>query len=87
MTNFNILVSAGFNSTDYFGVIILLLKFLEMIALRLKIQQMKDMLAAAKAKPAESPVRKALRLEAEALERQDAALQGGITHVIIRGEG
>ena len=45
------------------------------------------MLAAAKAKPAESPVKKALRLETEALERQVAALQGGITHVIIRGEG
>jgi hypothetical protein len=49
----------------------------EMVALQLKNKEMMDMLAAARAKPAESPAKKALRLENEALQRQVAMLMNG----------
>ena len=49
----------------------------EIVALQLKNKEMMDMLAAAKAKSLESPAKKALRLENEALQRQVAMLMNG----------
>lgn len=49
----------------------------EMVALQLKNKEMMNMLAAAKAKSLESPAKKALRLENEALQRQVAMLMNG----------